>query len=238
MYLLNNSLNNPNPNFPFQRVQSRLARTNRPRGLVYVVQRNALLSPITVRFVKADDELRIRMFHEKIDHGSNHAEEVLNASKHLINYPNSMKNVYSIIFTCETSMIGVCIVEFVDKKYILDNLFFNIVYFSRTDPNLPQYRLNYEIDSYIEHSHHRQPDKCCLLRMMVLQPAFMSRLPFIVSEIFRQTGFSSMFYKLLDYSGVSSFLNTYVLKYFQLFILRTTSVYTFSCLWISSWCLV
>lgn len=76
--------------------------------------------------------------------------------------------------------------------------------YARNDNQLKHYCLNYEIDSYIDHVHHRQGDKCGLLRMMNIQPAFMTRLPFILSEIFRQTSFTSMFYKLLDYNGVST----------------------------------
>lgn len=86
-------------------------RTTHPRDMVYVVQRNALLSPIEVRFVDATDELRIRKFHEHMDQGKNHAEEVMTASRHAVIHPNSAKRVYSIIVMCETSMIGVCIVE-------------------------------------------------------------------------------------------------------------------------------
>lgn len=89
----------------------RSVRTTNPRDMVYVVQRNALLSPIEVRFIDPSDEIRVRKFHEHMDQGKNHAEEVMTASRHSIQHPNSPKRVYSIIVMCETSMIGVCIVE-------------------------------------------------------------------------------------------------------------------------------
>lgn len=80
--------------------------------MVYAVQRNALLSPIVVRLVEHSDEPRIRTFHERMDQGKNHAEEVMTASRHHLNYPNSMKKVYPIIMLCENTMIGVCILEY------------------------------------------------------------------------------------------------------------------------------
>lgn len=85
-------------------------RTTHPRDIVYVVQRNALLSPIKVRFVKPSDEHRIRKFHDSMEQGKHHADEVMTASRQC---PHRLKKVYSIIITCETSIIGVCIVELI-----------------------------------------------------------------------------------------------------------------------------
>lgn len=56
-------------------------------------------------------------------------------------------------------------------------------------------RHNYDIDSYMVARCHTQ---VCVLKMMILQPVFMVRLPFILSELFRQSGFTSMFYMLRD----------------------------------------
>lgn len=37
---------------------------------------------------------------------------------------------------------------------------------------------------------------CLILKMMILLPAFTTRLPFILAEIYRQTGCATILYKL------------------------------------------
>lgn len=57
--------------------------------------------------------------------------------------------------------------------------------------------LNYEIRSFLNTKCHGSTSQACLLKMLVVFPAFAMRLPFIVTEILRLSDCTVMFYKLL-----------------------------------------
>lgn len=81
--------------------------------------------------------------------------------------------------------------------------------------NLQQLVHLYDLKQYFKDVRVLASD-AAVLQMMILHPAFMIRLPFIVSEFFRKSGYSYMLYKLC-HSAPVNWIDFFFLSY-SLFI--------------------
>lgn len=164
-----------------------------PRTKVFLLQRNALFSAIVVGVAELEDEDEIKLYLKTIVNSEFHTNVVMSACKQFHN--DIVSDVYPIVIRCLDTIIGICVIQL---RVVLINIciLFNVRWFCSTYHCLARLKLHFEIDTYIASKHHSHYNQVGMLQMMMLHPAFLNRLPFVRSEIFRITGFTSLFFKI------------------------------------------
>lgn len=76
---------------------------------LFLVQRNALFSPVEVSFIEPDDEPALRRYLGTMHGGEYHANFVLSAAKEYQN--ESTSEVYPFVIRCLDTIIGVCVIQ-------------------------------------------------------------------------------------------------------------------------------
>lgn len=181
--------------FKFQNLSTRTMFMSCPRTKIYLLQRNALFSPIVVSLIQPDDESSLKTYLRAMHNGENHLSFVFSAARRFHNEAES--DVFPIIVRCLDTIIGVCVLQLIFNKFYPECVV-PVFQCFRTYNYLPRLKIHFQIETHIHSKLHSHYNQVGMLQMMILHPAFMNRLPFVRTELFRLTGFTSLFFKLRD----------------------------------------
>lgn len=79
-----------------------------PRTKIYLLQRNAFYSPITLSLIHPDDEESLTTYLQSMHNSLHHLNVVFSAAR---KYLYKEKSVFPIIIRCLDTIIGVCVIQ-------------------------------------------------------------------------------------------------------------------------------